>query len=85
MITKNKIHCIGSEALIPAIPHSFNLQWLQGLYLNVTALLPVWSLYFSNLTFYFLGAGSARSSCLENDSPPSRMQLQDSEEGIQKK
>lgn len=86
MITKNKIHCIESETLIPAILHSFNLQWLQDLYLNVTTLLPIWSLYFSNLTFYFLGAGSARSSGLENDSPPSRMQLlQDPEEGIQKK
>lgn len=86
MITKNKIHCIGSETLNPAIPHSFSLQWLQGLYLNVTALLPVRSLYFSNLTFYFLRAGSARSSGLENDSPPSRMQLlQHPEEGIQKK
>lgn len=50
------------------------------------ALLPVWTLYFSNLTLYFLRAGSARSSSLENDSLPSHMQLlQDPEEGIQKK
>lgn len=62
MITKDKIHCIGSETLIPTFPHAFNLQWLQGLYLNMPALLPVWTLYFSSLTFYFLGAASVRSA-----------------------